>query len=199
MQIKLIVPKSTIRNFVKSLIVIPIIALSTSYLNPSSNQTLQNSFNNQTLQQKQSIKVVNLTQDQEKILQKIKRYDHYIDEASNKYSIPDYLIKSIILHESNGNPTAISPKGAVGLMQLMPGTARDLGLIVNSKTDQRKNPYLNIIKGTEYFAKLLNLFKDEKLALSAYNAGPNKIKNKVNKYAHNVYQTSKNLEHFLYK
>lgn len=93
-----------------------------------------------------------------------------IQEASRKYSIPPALIKAVIQVESNFNAGALSPKGAQGLMQLMPKTAADL---------QVADPYdvqENILAGTRYLSLLLDKF-GHKLphALAAYNAGPQRI------------------------
>jgi soluble lytic murein transglycosylase-like protein len=93
-----------------------------------------------------------------------------IQEASRKYSIPPSLIKAVIQVESNFNPGALSPKGAQGLMQLMPETAADL---------QVADPYdiqENILAGTRYLSLLLQKFGHKlPYALAAYNAGPQRI------------------------
>lgn len=95
------------------------------------------------------------------------RYDHIILEASDKYDIPFHLLKAIIKVESGFNPDAVSKKGAVGLMQIMPDTNKDLNI------SDLYNPRENIMGGTSYFKKLLNKFNGKlTLALAAYNAGP---------------------------
>ncbi len=93
-----------------------------------------------------------------------------VQEAGRKYNVPPALIKAVIQVESNFNPGAVSPKGAQGLMQLMPATAADL---------QVADPYdirENILAGTRYLSMLLHKF-GHKLphALAAYNAGPQRI------------------------
>src|SRR5207253_867250 len=82
---------------------------------------------------------------------------------------PDF-VRSMIRAESAGNVRAVSPKGAVGLMQLMPGTAKDLG--VNNAFD----PASNVEGGTAYIRQLLDRYGlDMAKALAAYNAGPAKV------------------------
>ncbi|MEN8262352.1 MAG: lytic transglycosylase domain-containing protein [Nitrospirota bacterium] len=98
------------------------------------------------------------------------KYIYIIREKSRKYNIEPSIIKAVITAESNWNPRALSHKGAIGLMQLMPSTARDM---------QITNPYdpeQNIEAGTRYLRFLLNRFDgDMTLALAAYNAGLGKV------------------------
>ena len=91
--------------------------------------------------------------------------------AANQYKVNPAIIRAIIMAESNYNPKAVSKKGARGLMQLMPRTARSLGV------KDSFNPEQNIHAGVKYFSQLLNKFNgDPSLALAAYNAGSRKVK-----------------------
>jgi soluble lytic murein transglycosylase-like protein len=90
--------------------------------------------------------------------------------ASDKYNLDKSLIKSVITAESAGQVNAKSSAGAKGLMQLMDGTARDLG-VTNSY-----DPEENIMGGAKYLRQMLDKFNnDTNLALAAYNAGPGNV------------------------
>jgi soluble lytic murein transglycosylase-like protein len=98
------------------------------------------------------------------------RYGEFIRNAAERYSLDPELIRAIIRVESSFNPYAVSEKGAMGLMQLMPDTAREME--VGSPFEAEEN----IMGGSRYLRKLLNLFDgDLRLGLAAYNAGPNRI------------------------
>ncbi|HOK06207.1 MAG TPA: transglycosylase SLT domain-containing protein [Syntrophales bacterium] len=100
----------------------------------------------------------------------VAKYDGLINKAAQKYNVDSALIKAIIKAESNFNHRAVSPKGARGLMQLMPSTAQAL------QVDDSFHPEDNIEGGTRYLRYLLRLFRgDLPLALAAYNAGENAV------------------------
>ena len=88
-----------------------------------------------------------------------------ISDACGRHGVDAELVKAVIQVESNYNHRAVSPKGAKGLMQLMPGTANRYGV------KQAFDPQENIDGGVRYLRDLLDLFDDTKLALAAYNAG----------------------------
>ncbi len=90
----------------------------------------------------------------------------YIEQIAGRYELDPLLVRSVIEVESNYNPRAVSPKGAQGIMQLMPETAQRLGV------RDSFNPWENIEGGVRYLKYLLELFNgDTRLALAAYNAG----------------------------
>jgi hypothetical protein len=89
--------------------------------------------------------------------------------AAKKFSLPEAFVLSVMKAESGFRPDAVSPKGAIGLMQLMPGTARELGV-------DPHNPHENAEGGAQYLRDLLAKYEGNPdqvlLALAAYNAGP---------------------------
>jgi len=99
-----------------------------------------------------------------------KQFEQLIARTADKHQVDPKLLHAVIQAESSYNPTAVSPAGAVGLMQLMPATAARFGV-----TDSY-DPIQNIEGGTRYLKHLLHLFNsDLRLAVAAYNAGENAV------------------------
>ncbi len=100
-----------------------------------------------------------------------RHYDMFIEEAARRHGISFSLIKAVIKAESDFDPYAVSRTGARGLMQIMPETAKDLGII------DPFDPRENIFGGTRYLKMLLAQFQgDLPLTLAAYNAGPERVR-----------------------
>jgi soluble lytic murein transglycosylase-like protein len=124
-----------------------------------------------------------------------KNYDSLIEKASRTHNVDPALIKSVIRVESNFNPGSTSHAGAMGLMQLMPGTARDLGV------KNAYDPEENIMAGTKYLKGLLTRYRgDTKLALAAYNWGagnvekrPEKMPEETRNYISKVHRTYRDI------
>ena len=105
--------------------------------------------------------------------------NHYVHLAAKKYGVDEKLVHAVIKTESTYRKAAVSKKGAVGLMQLMPSTASRFG--VSDRMDERQN----IEGGVRFLRFLLDTFKDTKLAVAGYNAGEHAVmrhKNRVPPY-----------------
>jgi hypothetical protein len=98
------------------------------------------------------------------------RINLLIKKLAKRHGVDEKLIKAVLAKESGGNPLVVSPKGAMGLMQLMPETAMSLGV------QDPFNPEQNLSGGVRYLKYCLNRFNQDKtLALAAYNAGPEAV------------------------
>ncbi len=121
------------------------------------------------------------------------QFDSLITEFSQKYQVDFALIKAMIRTESGFNPTAVSKKGAKGLMQLMPETAQRV------KVSDIFNPRENIEGGVRHFKHLLSLFNNDlRLSLAAYNAGENVVseRNSIPPYRETVDYVKKVLDYY---
>ena len=99
-----------------------------------------------------------------------RQFDDLISEHSQKRGVRSDLVRAVMQVESGFNPYAQSPKGAMGLMQLMPATAKQYGV------KNAFNPAENVRAGVAYLRELLDRYQDnEELALAAYNAGPGAV------------------------
>ncbi len=100
----------------------------------------------------------------------LQRFEREIESAAHGSGLDPALILSVVMEESGGDPLARSRRGALGLMQLMPGTARDLG--VGDRTDAAQS----LQGGSRYLADMLRKFAGRlDVALAAYNAGPGTV------------------------
>lgn len=98
------------------------------------------------------------------------RYAAMVEQAAKLAGISPTLLSALVWQESRWNSAAVSPKGAIGLTQLMPGTARELGVNPNV-------PFDNLVGGARYFRRVLESFDyDVEKALAAYNAGPARVR-----------------------
>jgi soluble lytic murein transglycosylase-like protein len=124
------------------------------------------SFNMNSLGASTALPPIQLT----KLASTKKSFDDIVDQAAAAFDLPAKLIKSIIQKESNFNPNAVSSAGASGLMQLMPATARGLGV------KDIFDPAENIFAGTKYLRQMMDKYNNNiELALAAYNAGPGNV------------------------
>jgi soluble lytic murein transglycosylase-like protein len=98
------------------------------------------------------------------------KYDAIIEKYARRYRVDPVLVRAVMLVESNYDPNCVSKKGARGLMQLMPGTAKRYGVL------RIHDPEENIRGGVHYLADLLEMFYDDlPRTLAAYNAGENAV------------------------
>jgi len=96
-------------------------------------------------------------------------YDPLLAQAASLFKLPANLLRAVVTVESGGRADAVSPRGAVGLMQLMPGTAREMG------ARDPRDPWDNIYAGAKYLSRQLERFGVLEKALAAYNAGPGAV------------------------
>jgi soluble lytic murein transglycosylase-like protein len=105
----------------------------------------------------------------------LKKYEPFLNRSAAEFKVDPALLKAIMAVESGFNPTAVSPKGAVGLMQIMPATARRYGLAADAKKsiDQKlTDPATNIRLAARYLHDLRQMFPDKpELVIASYNAG----------------------------
>lgn len=97
-------------------------------------------------------------------------YEDDLQKIAKENGIDPNLMRAVIMQESGGNPNAKSPAGAQGLMQLMPGTAKDLGVA------DPMSPIQNMMGGSKYLKQQIDAFGSPELGLAAYNAGPGNVK-----------------------
>lgn len=116
-------------------------------------------------------------------LKVIQKNEDTIREKAEQYGVPVDVAIGVGLLENGGSETAKSPAGALGIFQLMPGTARNLGLTVNKKVDERKDPTQNIDAGMRYLSSNYQQFGDWGLATWAYHAGEGNVAKAVKLYA----------------
>jgi soluble lytic murein transglycosylase-like protein len=113
----------------------------------------------------------------------IKKHEKTIREKALQNGVPVDVAIGVGLLENGGSETAKSPAGALGVFQLMPGTARALGLTVTSKVDERRNPEKNIEAGMKYLRSNYDRFGDWGLATWAYHAGEGNVTKALQLYA----------------
>ena len=104
-----------------------------------------------------------------------KKYEEYVEKYAQEYAVPEYVVYSVILIESDFKCDAVSQKGACGLMQLMPSTYEWLVELTNGTVMDIFDPNENIKYGTYYLSMLYEKYKDWTLALCAYNAGTGNV------------------------
>ncbi|MCI8290866.1 MAG: lytic transglycosylase domain-containing protein [Clostridia bacterium] len=110
------------------------------------------------------------------------KYSEYVEKYSKEYDVDSNLVYAIIKQESNFDPDVNSPKGAVGLMQLMRKTAEEVAERMNCNDVDLCNPEINIKLGVKHLSDLLHKYENnEKMAVIAYNAGMGNVDNWIDK------------------
>ena len=125
------------------------------------------------------------------------KFQEEIEKCCKDYDLDKMLVYSIINVESSFNTNAVSPKGAIGLMQILPSTAQFISVKLNVKNYDLKDPRTNIRFGCYYVRYLLNKYSQRDTAVCAYNAGEGKV-NEWLKNA-NYSKDGKTLYHVPYK
>jgi hypothetical protein len=113
----------------------------------------------------------------------IQRHEKTIKQKAAQNGVPEDVAIGVGLLENGGSDTAKSPAGALGVFQLMPGTARGLGLKVDKKIDERRDPVKNIDAGMRYLKGNFETFGDWGLATWAYHAGEGNVSKAIKLYA----------------
>lgn len=103
------------------------------------------------------------------VAERLKHWEPLLQDLSSRYNVDPDLVRAVMRCESGGNPAAVSRAGAMGLMQLMPGTAKGLGV-------DPKDPARNLEGGIKYLAQLSDKYDGDPIKmLAAYNAGPGRV------------------------
>lgn len=126
------------------------------------------------------------------------KYSEYVEKYSDEYNVDSNLVYAIIKQESNFQASVNSPKGAVGLMQLMENTALEVAKKVKCSNIDLCNPEVNIRLGVKHLSELLDKYKNnEKMAIIAYNAGMGNVDNWISKGI--IDEDGNNLENVPYR
>lgn len=148
------------------------------------------------------IAIIDIPTKIQKIIYK-REFSEYVSKYSEMYNIDENLIYALIKAESNFNPNAKSSKGAIGLMQLMEDTAKDVIKVIDLEIDKDDisslllDSNVNINLGTKYLATLIERYQSIELAIAAYNAGIGTVDNWIEKQIIN--EDGSNIENVPYK
>lgn len=125
--------------------------------------------------------------------ERVRRYDAFIREGALLYRLPEAFVRAVMRVESNFYPDAVSHRGAMGLMQLMPGTAASMGVL------DAFDPRQNVLGGTRFLRVLANSFGGDLVrTIAAYNAGPGAVQryNGIPPYAETRRYVQRVLTHY---